>query len=135
MNIQELAEKFSQHSSELGYGFECQMIPGEADVLQIEVENFEEIPVFLSYSESQLICISYLWGENEVNPSTKQQLHETLLDMNISVPLSSFSRVGDKYVIFGAMSVNSDFEDIVYEVVNLTQNAVEAISALEDFLL
>jgi uncharacterized protein YjfI (DUF2170 family) len=59
---------------------------------------------------------------------------EVMLDMNIPMPLSSFSRVQDRYVVFGALSVKSSFEDVVHEVITLGENSVEAIEVMSDFL-
>ena len=75
-----------------------------------------------------------MFTEDEVKADSRTQLLEEMLELNIPMPLSSFSRIGDRYVIFGALSINSSIEDIGYEIITLTENAVEAITALEDYL-
>ena len=42
---------------------------------------------------------------------------------------------GDKYVVFGALSINSTFEDIEHELVVLSNNAIEVIDDMSDYLL
>ena len=136
MNIDDLAVRISEAGSYEGYRFECQPVPAEdaPEVLEVVVEGFDELPVYLSISENQILCITYLWLESEVVQEKRVELLETLLEMNIPMPLSSFSKVGERYVIFGSLSVQAGFEEILQEISTLVENAVEAISAMEDYL-
>ena len=133
MNIQDLALNFSNLNLE-GYSFECQVIPGEVEVLQVVLEGFEELPIYISSTDAQILCISYLWSEDEIKRDSKSELLEVMLDMNIPMPLSSFSRVQGRYVVFGALSINSSFEDVVHEVITLGENSVEALEVMSEFL-
>jgi len=133
MNLQDLGLHFTDVSLE-GYKFECQLIPGEVEVLQVVIEGFEEIPVYISATDTQILCISYLWSEVEVKPELRAEMMEVMLEMNIPMPLSSFSRIQDRYVVFGALSINSGFEDVVHEVVTLGENSVEVLSVMTEFL-
>jgi uncharacterized protein len=111
-----------------------QPIPGEAPVVQISIEGRQELPIFVTSSESQLLCMCYLWGDDEVRPERRADLMQTLLDLNPSVPLSSFGRVGDRFVLFGALSRQARVQDIAEEIVVLSDNALDALEALSDFL-
>jgi len=135
MTIQDIALRFSEQNSYEGATFDVQIIPGEVEVLQIIVGGLEEVPVYLSITDSQILCIAYLWDESEVNQKKRGDMLETMLSMNIPMPLSSFARIADKYTIFGAMAVTSSFDDIAHEVIVLSENTVEALSALEEFLV
>lgn len=135
MNTQDLALRFSEQPDFEGYSLECQPIPGDVEVLQITVGDFDEIPCFLSITDTQILCIAYLWTEEEVRADTRHEMLEEMLELNIPIPLSSFSKVGDRYVIFGALSITSSYDDICHEIVTLCENAVEAITALEEFLV
>ena len=134
MNTQDLAIRFSELNSYQGFCFDYQLIPGDADVLQIVVSDYEEIPVYVSITKTQILCISYLWAENEVVQERRAEMMELMLEFNIPMPLSSFSKIGDQYVIFGALMADSSFEEILHEVITLTENSVEAISAMNEFL-
>lgn len=135
MDINDLALRITELTSYEGFHLECQPIPGVPDVLQVTVKEFEEFPAFVSVTDTQILCITNLFTEDEVNHDTKSQLLEQLLELNIPMPLSSFSKLGNRYVIFGAMSVQSSIEDICHEIITLTENAVEAIVALEEYLV
>ena len=64
----------------------------------------------------------------------KAELNEALLDLNPSVPLSSFGRVGKHYVLTGALSASARAEDVAHEVAVLSDNALDALDALADYL-
>lgn len=133
MDLQELSIKLAEHDHE-GMGFESYMIPGEQPVLQVVVEGFDELPIFVTITEEQMLCISYLFGTEELKEGVNAQLNDTLLKLNVPMPLSSFAVIEDKYSIFGSLSVNSSFEDIAHELVTLADNAVDALETLEEYL-
>ncbi|MFT7006435.1 MAG: hypothetical protein ACJAXJ_000943 [Colwellia sp.] len=137
MNIHTIADHLNSlaDNSETGMDFDCQPISGEVDVLQITLLGREELPIFLSVTDDQVLCISYLWGADEVKTDCVNTMHESMLEMNIPMPLSSFSKIGDKYVVFGALSINSTFEDIEHELAVLSNNAIEVIDDMSDYLL
>jgi len=136
MKIKQIAEQLDNLNIESreGFDFEHQIIPGEEEVLQISLVGREEIPVYLTQTDTQILCISYLWGENEIRPGSKTELVEMMLDMNIPMPLSSFARIGDQYAVFGALSTNSSIEDIAHEIITLSDNSLEAIDVMSEFL-
>jgi len=137
MNIHKIADHLNTlaDNSETGMVFDCQPISGEVDVLQITVTDREELPIFLSVTDDQILCITYLWGTEEVKPESLAEMHESMLEMNIPMPLSSFSKIGDKYVIFGALSTNSSFSDIEHEIEVISNNAIEIIDDMSDYLI
>ena len=93
------------------------------------------MPCFVSVTDTQILCITYLFAENEVKSDKRAEMMEEMLELNIPMPLSSFAKLGDRYVIFGALSIGSNIEDIYHEIITLTENALEAIDALEEFLV
>jgi len=137
MNIHKIADHLNNlgDNSATGMTFDCQPISGEVDVLQITIAEREELPIFVSVTDDQILCITYLWGEDEVKPESRSTMQESMLEMNIPMPLSSFSKIGDKYVIFGALSINSSFDDIEHELTVLSNNAIEVIDDMSEFLI
>lgn len=137
MNIHIIANHLNAlaDNSETGMVFDCQPISGEVDVLQISIIDREELPIFVSVTDDQILCITYLWGTEEVKPESINEMHVSMLEMNIPMPLSSFSKIGDKYVIFGALSINSTLADIEHELAVLNNNAVEIIDDMSEYLV
>ncbi|GKW54392.1 YjfI family protein [Pseudoalteromonas shioyasakiensis] len=135
MELNELSIKLASFETE-GVSFESFLIAneGEQDVLQVIVDGNDELPIFVTQTEEQLLCISYLFAENEVQADMRNELNETLLRLNVPIPLSAFAKIDDKYAIFGALSVNSSFDDITHELVTLADNAIDALEAVTIYL-
>lgn len=117
-----------------GLAVQLHPIPGPVPVIQVSIETREELPIFVTCSDSQILCMCYLWTDAEVLPARRTELLETLLDLNPSVPLSSFGRIGDRYVLFGALTLDARPEDIAQDVAALSDNALDALEALSEFL-
>jgi uncharacterized protein len=136
MNIHTIANHLNGlgDQSQTGFQFDCYPIDGDVEVLQVNVVGREEIPVFVSVTGNQILCISYLWGENEVRPERRTEMFESMLELNIPMPLSSFAKVDDKYVVFGALSLQSSMLEIEQEVAVLSDNCLEVIDEMVEYL-
>lgn len=118
-----------------GLAVTTRSIPGDAPVLELTIEGREELPIFVTCASPQIICIVYLWDEDEVRPGQRQALMESMLDLNVSIPLSSFGRIGKRYVLSGALRRNATVDDVAEDVAALSDNSLDALNALSDFLL
>lgn len=136
MNIHKIAEFLNNlNNSNEGVEYDCQPISGEVDVLQVTIIDREELPVFISVTDDQILCVTYLWGNEEVKADKIALMHSSMLEMNIPMPLSSFSKIANKYVIFGALSINASLKDIEHEIVVLNNNAIEIIEDMSEYLI
>lgn len=117
-----------------GIGFTVEEIDG-ADVLRIEVEDREELPIFLSISEEQILCISYLFKKEEIKDGKIAEINDTMLSANINMPLSSFAKIDNQYVIYGALSINACLPEVIQEIETLSSNSIDAIEAVRDYLV
>lgn len=135
MELNELSIKLASFEAE-GVSFESFLIAGDKDqeVLQVIVDGNDELPIFVTQTDEQLLCISYLFCEAEIKAELKDELNEALLRLNVPIPLSAFAKVDDRYAIFGALSVNSSFDDISHELVTLADNAIDSLDAVTAYL-
>ncbi len=131
--LQELTYMLGEASFE-GHSFNCLPIKGEHEVLQVLVSEWEDMPVYMTVTDTQILCITYLCRKEEIREDQISSLNELLLELNVSVPLSSFSIVDEYYVIFGALATSSSNEDICKELVTLAPNAYDALEAIETYL-
>ena len=61
-----------------GLAVQLQPIPGEVPVIQVSIEGREELPIFLTCSDSQILCMCYLWSAEEVQTARRTELLEAL---------------------------------------------------------
>ena len=104
------------------------------EFLQIIFEDREELPIFLSVSEEQIMCISYLFKENEVKEEFLKEINKDMLLANITMPLSSFARIDEQYVIYGSLSTKSSIDEVANEVEMLSLNALESLKVMRTYL-
>ncbi|WP_017444143.1 YjfI family protein [Gayadomonas joobiniege] len=137
MNIHSIAQYLNDlgESSVTGHYFDCQPIAGDVEVLQITLEGREELPIFVSVTDDQILCITYLWGEDEVRTERRAEMMEVMLEMNMPMPLSSFAKIGDKYAIFGALAITSSLSEIEHELAVLSDNSIDVIDDFSEYLI
>lgn len=133
--LQILAQGLNGVVLDCGLSLNAEVVKGEVDVLSVTVIDREEFPIYITVDESQILCISHLWTETEVKPDKRMELMEALLTLNVPMPLSSFSKVGNQYLIFGALRSAADINEVVEEIETLSDNTLAAIEELADFLV
>lgn len=111
-----------------------EIIPGEVDVLVVRIEDREEFPIYITVDDSQILCITHLWTESEVDPKKRTDLLDAMLTMNVPMPLSSFSKIGNRYLIFGSLSNRSPLENVIEELDMLSNNTLTAVEEFSSFL-
>jgi uncharacterized protein YjfI (DUF2170 family) len=119
-------------------GFSGALLPAEeADgvpVMRIVLEGQDELPVFITGSRTQVLCICYLWTEDEIKPERRSEMLEAMMDLNIAIPLSHFSRIAGHYVIYGSLAHDASADSIATDVAMLADNALEALEVFSEFL-
>ncbi|NHZ98488.1 DUF2170 family protein [Massilia sp. CCM 8734] len=111
--------------------------PDQADgvpVMRMTIEGLEELPVFITATPSQVLCICYLWTEAEIRPERRYEMLEAMMDLNMAIPLSNFGRVGEHYVIFGSLAHDASADSIATDVAMVADNAFEALDVFSEFL-
>ncbi len=117
-----------------GHRFDCLPISGEQEVLQVQVSGLEEMPIYVTVTDTQILCISYLFKKSELKEGSINELNALLLELSLPMPLSSFGMVGDHYVIYGALALTATAEHVMKELTTLAGNAVDALQTLEPYL-
>ncbi|MDR2689457.1 MAG: YjfI family protein [Azoarcus sp.] len=118
-----------------GISVSLQPIPGEIPVIQAVIGGREELPIFITASPDQILCICYLWRDDEIKPEKRLELLELMMDLSPAIPLSAFGRVEGQYVLYGALSINAGLDDIADDVAALSDNALDALNALSEYLV
>ena len=133
MSLTELAFKLNDLQSAEGTRFDA--LVTEDDVLEVICSNNEEFPIHLVRTETQLLAITPLFSVAEVKPDQLNELNEELLFISPAIPLSSVGRQGDTYILFGAMALNTLFENIVHELEVQAENTLDLLEVIEPLLV
>ncbi len=133
MNFDLLREILNDHTSANGYGLAVTNLDGE-DALEVVVEDRVEFPIIVWFDGEQLLAVTYLWDESQVRPDSRTEMLAALLELNVPLQLSSFGKIRDRYVLFGALAANSTLDHITTELEVLSDNTLEAIEIIAPYL-
>lgn len=117
-----------------GMSLSIEMFDGENSVACIKVEDREEFPIYMTVDDGQILCITYLFGDDQVNPEKQAEMADAMLMMNVMVPLSAFSKIGNQYILFGALSPRASIDELLHEIELLSDNVLEAIATMTTYL-
>ncbi len=114
-----------------------ELIEGLEPTLHIVMNQYGDLPVFLTVSGQQIIAECVLWAVSDV--SDVPRFNEAVLRTHKYFPLSTISldRTGsdeDYYHMFGALSSLSSMENIIYEIEVLANNVIQATEAYSEYL-
>ncbi len=133
INLEDLAFRLNEHTTEEGTAFDA--VLNDNGVLDVICSNVDEFPIKLATTETQVLSVTPLFHKTEVKPESLDELNTMLLQLSPVVPLSAVGMQADNYILFGAMSLNTSFENIVHELEVQAENTVEVLESIQQFLL
>jgi len=132
--LEKLLKDLAENQLSDGTSLSIEMFDGDNAVACIKVEDREEFPIYMTVDEGQILCITYLFGDNQVDQNKRAEMAEVMLMMNVSIPLSAFSKIGNQYIMFGALSPSSSIGEILHEIELLSDNVLDAVDAVSEYL-
>ena len=132
--LQQLINNLAENQLSDGTRLSIEMFDGDNTVACIKVADREEFPIYMTVDEGQILCITYLFGEDQVVQDKRADIAEAMLIMNVSIPLSAFSKISDQYIMFGALSPKASIDELLHEIELLSDNVLDAIEAVSDYL-
>ncbi len=110
----------------------ARVLEGSEPVLQITMNEFGDLPIYLSVGSEQIVVSALLWPVDEQD--NQAAFNVFLLKAQKLVPLSNFgiTTVADRdyYEIFGELSCKTTLQTVVIELRMLAENAIRAADEL-----
>ena len=132
-NLDDLVFRLNNHTTDEGTRFDA--VLSENGVIEVVCSNVSEFQINIASTETQLLSVTPLFLKSEVKPGGEAELNELLLLLSPAVPLSSIGLQGNTYILFGAMPLETSFENIVHELEVQAENTVEVLDAIEPLLV
>ncbi len=132
-NLDDLVFRLNNHTTDEGTRFDA--VLSENGVIEVVCSNVSEFQINIASTETQLLSVTPLFLKSEVKPGVEAELNELLLQLSPAVPLSSIGLQGNTYILFGAMPLETSFENIVHELEVQAENTVEVLDAIEPLLV
>jgi uncharacterized protein len=116
---------------------EIELIDGVEPVVHVVMNEYGDLPLFLTVSGEQILVEGMLWSASDVKDVAI--FNETVLRTHKYFPLSNISldRIDgdDCYQMYGALSSASGVQDVIFEIEILASNVIQATQAYSEFLI
>lgn len=132
MTLNDLAFRLNEYEGEDGTSFDALVL--EDGVLEVICSGYEEFPIHVTKTETQLISVTALFTPEEVHDENIHELHETFLRLSPALPLSSIGLQGSTYILFGAMALTTRFEVVAHELEIQAENTIDVLESVEHLL-
>lgn len=130
--LEDLAHRLNTATTEEGTTFDAVLT--EEGVLEIICSNNDEFPIHVAKTEAQLLAVTPLFNTSEVQEGKIDELNAIMLQLSPAIPLSSIGLQERNYILFGAMPLNTKFENIVHELEVQAENTLEVLDTIESLL-
>ncbi len=130
--LEELAHSLNSATTEEGTSFDA--VITDNGVIEVICSNNDEFPIHIAMTDTQLLSVTPLFNISEVHEGKIDELNSMLLQLSPAVPLSSIGLQDGNYILFGAMALNTMFENIVHELEVQAENTLDVLEAIEPLL-
>ena len=111
------------------------VLEGAEPVLLATMNEYGDLPIYLSVGGAQIVCSVLLWPVSEQKDA--DQFNAFLLKAQRVVPLSNFAITTvdgqDAYELMGELSCKTTLQTILIELRTLAENAIDATELRETF--
>jgi hypothetical protein len=111
------------------------VLEGAEPVLLATMNEYGDLPIYLSVGGAQIVCSVLLWPVSEQKDA--DQFNSFLLKAQRVVPLSNFAITTvdgqDVYELMGELSCKTTLQTILIELRTLAENAIDATELRETF--
>ncbi|MDR0216538.1 MAG: YjfI family protein [Comamonas sp.] len=136
-NIHSLADDLLQSALARDDKLHVEVLEGADASVLVTLPEFGDLPVHLALSGEQLVVEAFLWPADQVKD--RAVLNEQILRLQKLFPsttmaLEPLAHGGEGYVMFAALKASSSCEDIVGEILTLSDSVIQATEALQAHL-
>lgn len=131
-NLQDLSLKLNTHETPAGTTFMAEYLD-DSQTLKVICSSNPDAMIFVVASDEQILSVTPLFKVDDIADTKREELNNSLLRLSPVVPLSAIGLQDDDYILYGAMSVNTIFENVAHELECQSENYSEVLAALSDF--
>ena len=132
-NLENIAFRLNGYETAAGSTFVAEMNEG-GETVTVTCSNNAEFPIILAQTDTQILSVCPLFTLDDVAEEDHAALNKILLQLSPVVPLSSFGYQGDSILLYGAMAVNTLFENLAHELEVQANNTLDVLESLTEFL-
>jgi len=129
---------------EIAYQINTGNVPGgntfsadyDAESGTVTVENAEspDAVVIVVATDTQILTITPLFEEDSVREDLRPELNRGLLTISLPMALSSVAIQDQRYVLFGAMAIDTTMTNLLHEIEVQIDNYNDVLEAVADYI-
>lgn len=131
--LEDLALDLNTATTQEGTRFDA--VVTDSGVMEVICSNNDEFPIHIAMTDTQILSVTPLFHVKEVQEDKLAELNTLLLQLSPAIPLSSIGLQEGNYILFGAMALNTTFENIVHELEVQAENTLDVLEAVEELLI
>lgn len=106
----------------------------ETGTVTIENRRSPDAVVIIVSTDTQLLTITPLFEESSVREDLRAELNRGLLTISLPMALSSVGIQDSRYVLFGAMAIETTMANLFHEIEVQIDNYNDVLEAVSDYI-
>ncbi len=132
-NLTTLVSQLHGHETKTGATLFAELL-SDTDTIKVTSSADEDSVIFLLATDEQILTVTPLFKLSDIDEQKRPKLFEELLRISPVIPLSSLAIQDDGVIMYGSMSVNTIFENIVDELDTQTDNYSEVLAGFAEYI-
>ena len=106
----------------------------QTDTVTVENSDSPDAVVIVVATDTQILTITPLFEEASVREDLRPELNRGLLTISLPMTLSSVGIQDNRYVLFGAMAIETTMHNLLHEIEVQIDNYNDVLEAVEDYI-
>lgn len=131
--IQEIAYQINTGNVAGGNVFSAAYNDSDGTVVVENSDNPDAIVIVVA-TDTQILTITPLFDESSVKEETRAELNRGMLTISLPMALSSVGIQDNRYVLFGAMAIETTMANLLHEIHVQIDNYNDVLEAVADYI-
>ncbi|MGH1543090.1 MAG: DUF2170 family protein [Arenicella sp.] len=131
--LQEIAYQINTGNVAGGNVFSAVFNEAEGTVT-VENSTTPDATVIVVATDTQILTITPLFEEDSVREELRAELNRGMLTISLPMALSSVGLQDNRYVLFGAMAIETTMANLIHEIEVQIDNYNDVLEAVADYI-
>lgn len=131
--LKEITNEINRGDSPDGNTFSA-VFDAETGTVTIENRRSPDAVVIIVSTDTQLLTITPLFEESSVREDLRAELNRGLLTISLPMALSSVGIQDSRYVLFGAMAIETTMANLFHEIEVQIDNYNDVLEAVAEYI-
>jgi len=131
--LQEIAYQINTSNNASGTVFSA-VLDEAAGTVTVENTTTPDAAVIVVATDTQILTITPLFEEDSVKEESRAELNRGMLTISLPMALSSVGLQDGRYVLFGAMAIETTMTNLLHEIEVQIDNYNDVLEAVAEYI-